>query len=183
MIEVLVAILVIAIGLLGIAALQARATSSEFESYQRSQAVSLAFDMAERIRTNRANKGFFKALSDATSGNGYFGTPGTNSYALDCSLLDRANQDLCEWNDLLLGAAETRSGSNLGAMAGARGCIFYDPTTEIAGAPDTGVFTVAVSWQGTLKTTQPSVHCGDGLYGSELQRRTVVLSFRLAKLD
>lgn len=183
MIEVLVAILVIAIGLLGIAGLQARATSSEFESYQRSQAVSLAFDMAERIRTNRANKGYFKAISNALTGTGYVGTVDGNNYALDCSLTDRATQDMCEWNNLLLGAAETRAGSNVGAMAGARGCIFYDATTEIAGAPDTGIFTVAVSWQGGLKTVQPSVHCGDGQYGDEKKRRTVVLNFRLAKLD
>lgn len=185
MIEVLVTIIIIAIGLLGLAALQARATNSEFESYQRSQAVSLAFDMAQRIRTNRANMGFFKNISIASDGTGYLGTNGAGSYALVCppaDPTDRASADLCEWSALLLGAAEKKAGNDVGAMIDARGCIFYDPTTEVAGAPDTGLFTVAVSWQGNIATTIPAVNCGNGLYGTEAKRRTLAFSFRMANL-
>lgn len=185
LIEVLVSIIVIAIGLLGLAALQARATNSEFESYQRSQAVSLAFDMVQRIRTNRANMGYFKTISDAATGADYLGSDGGDAYSLTCppaDPTDRAGQDLCEWNDLLLGAAETKAGSNVGAMAGARGCIFYDATSEVTGAPDSGLFTVAVSWQGNQDTVAPSVNCGNGEYGAETRRRTIRLSFRMAHL-
>lgn len=185
LIEVLVTIIIVAIGLLGLAALQARAYNSEFESYQRSQAVTLAYDMVERIRTNRAVLGNFKDISDAATGTGYLGTAGANSYSLTCppaSATDRAGQDLCEWNDLLQGAAETRSGSKVGAMAGARGCISYDDTTEVSGAPDSGLFTVAVSWQGSQDTVAPAASCGNGLYGAETKRRTIALSFRMASL-
>lgn len=52
MIEVLVAILVLAIGVLGFAGLQARAVQASGESYYRTQAMSIAQDLAERFRVN-----------------------------------------------------------------------------------------------------------------------------------
>ena len=50
MIEVLVALLIIVLELLGLAGLQVRMQQAEFESYQRAQAVILLQDMVERIR-------------------------------------------------------------------------------------------------------------------------------------
>ena len=55
LIEVLVAILICAFGLLGFAGMQARATSSEFEGFQRSQALVLIEDMVSRMNANRAH--------------------------------------------------------------------------------------------------------------------------------
>jgi type IV pilus assembly protein PilV len=57
LIEVLISILVIAIGLLGLAALQGKAQKAELESYQRSQALILLQDMSNRLRANRGDKG------------------------------------------------------------------------------------------------------------------------------
>ena len=53
LVEVLVAILVLAIGVLGFVALQYRAVEATAESVYRVQAVNLARDLAERIRVNR----------------------------------------------------------------------------------------------------------------------------------
>lgn len=183
LIEVLISIIIIAIGLLGLAGLQARAMNSEFESYQRAQAITLVHDMVERIRSNRATMGSFKYISDAAAGTGYLGT--SADHVLGCPPLDpndRVGLDLCEWHNLLLGAAETQAGNKIGAMAGARGCISYDATSEIAGVPDSGLFTVAVSWQGSQETTVPSVNCGNNQYGTETKRRTIALNFRMAHL-
>ena len=47
MIEVLVSLLVITFGLLGLAGLQTRMQQAEFESYQRSQALVLLYDMVD----------------------------------------------------------------------------------------------------------------------------------------
>lgn len=183
LLEVLISIVIIAIGILGLAGLQARATNAEFESYQRSQAIILANDMVDRIRMNRANKGSFKNISDSTTGTGYLGTTGDDSYAVSCPGSTQAEIDLCEWNDLLQGSNETLGTDQVGAMIGARGCIFYDSTTEVSGIADTGLFTVAVAWQGASDTVAPTVNCGNGLYGSETKRRVVTMSFRLAKLS
>src|SRR5207253_3006873 len=55
LIEVLVTIVILMIGLLGLAALQTNATVAEMEAYQRSQALVLVQDMADRIASNKLN--------------------------------------------------------------------------------------------------------------------------------
>ena len=55
LIEVLVALLVLAIGLLGLAALQAQGLRFNHDAYVRTQATHLAYDIVDRMRTNRAN--------------------------------------------------------------------------------------------------------------------------------
>lgn len=52
LIEILVTVVVTSLGLLGIAALQARGLQSNYDAYLYSQASALAYDMAERIRAN-----------------------------------------------------------------------------------------------------------------------------------
>ena len=52
LIEILVAVLVLALGLIGLAALQATGIKNVQTAYNRSQAVHLAQDMADRIRAN-----------------------------------------------------------------------------------------------------------------------------------
>lgn len=53
LVEVLVALLVLAIGLLGMAGLQTRGVSTNFSALQRSQAILYAHDIVERMRANR----------------------------------------------------------------------------------------------------------------------------------
>lgn len=55
LIEVLVAMLVLAIGLLGVAAMQMRGLQFSHDAYLRSQVSVLAYDMADLMRLNRAN--------------------------------------------------------------------------------------------------------------------------------
>lgn len=54
LIEVLVAILVLSVGLFGLGGLMITGMKNNQSSYQRTQATWLAYDMADRIRTNRA---------------------------------------------------------------------------------------------------------------------------------
>lgn len=53
LIEVLVTLVILAVGLLGVMALQARLQQSEMETYQRSQALLLLDDLAARMTANR----------------------------------------------------------------------------------------------------------------------------------
>ncbi len=52
LIEVLIAMVILAVGLLGLAALQATSLRNDQSAYNRSQATQLAYDMADRIRAN-----------------------------------------------------------------------------------------------------------------------------------
>lgn len=72
LIEVLVALVVLAIGVLGYVMLQMRALEATAESAQRIQAINIARDLAERIRVNRDGwtftampKSYLTELSDA----------------------------------------------------------------------------------------------------------------------
>lgn len=53
LLEVLVAMVVLAIGLLGLASLQSTAMQFASSAYLRSQAANFAYDMADRMRVNR----------------------------------------------------------------------------------------------------------------------------------
>jgi type IV pilus assembly protein PilV len=63
LIEILVALLVLAIGLLGMASLQTTSLQQTTGSQARTQAILLAEDMVERIRANRSNLASY-TLSD-----------------------------------------------------------------------------------------------------------------------
>lgn len=54
LLEVLIAVIVLSIGILGVAGLQVFALRANQVSYQRSQAVVLAADISDRMRVNRA---------------------------------------------------------------------------------------------------------------------------------
>jgi len=166
LIEVLIAILICAFGLLGFAGMQARATSSEFEAFQRSEALVLVEDMVSRINANRAHAGDYVSAGLLGAG-----------AAADCTALTAAALDLCEWSNLIRGSAETRGGSGVGSMIGARGCITRPATS-------TDRYTVAIAWQGILPTGAPSSPCGagDAAFPDETLRRATTATVCVALL-
>lgn len=168
LIEVLVTILILMVGLLGLAGLQGRALTAQMESYQRSQALILLKDMADRINANRKN-----AADYVTAG---LGTGAACPAAVAGNI---ASADLNEWCEALLGAAETQGGASVGAMIGARGCV-YEITPLAAGVM--GEYLIAVAWQGLNSTAVPAVDCGEGAYGNEAKRRVVTLPISIASL-
>ncbi|MBM3343260.1 MAG: type IV pilus modification protein PilV [Betaproteobacteria bacterium] len=162
LIEVLVTIVIVALGLLGLAALQARIQTSELEAYQRMQALVLLQDMVDRIKSNRGQAVQYIANAGTASG-------------LDCSSNPTSGylKDLCDWNSTLLGASEsiTTGGvtTAVGAMIGARGCI----TNPVATMPYEFVF--AVAWQGLTATSVPTAStCGQDQFGANDAFRRVL---------
>jgi len=169
MMEVLITIVILTVGLLGVAGLQARMQLAEVESYHRSHAIVLLQDMVDRVAANRRN-----AMNYVTA------TPlGTGNAVQSCIGLTGSAYDLCEWNNALLGASETSSGGQeVGAMIGARGCISNVSATMPR------EFTVAVVWQGVAPTAAPTATtCGQGLYGDEQTRRALVANIKIGCLQ
>jgi len=176
MIEVLVALLILTVGLLGVAGLQARMQTAEIEAFQRAQAIVLVQDMVDRINANRVNAASY-ATGSVTLGTGT---------TLDCtSLTSVMLKDKCEWSSAMLGDAETRviSGTTtkIGAMNEARGCI----TVPVATMPREVV--IAVVWQGIASTVVPTAtNCGQGeaAYGSDGKlRRALIARVKIACLQ
>ncbi len=103
LLEILIAVLVMAIGLLGIAALQTAGIQFNRGAYFRSQATSLAYDIADRMRANR----------DAARGGAYnvaFANPAPNC-APAAGGGTVAEQDIAEWHASLACALPLGNGS------------------------------------------------------------------------
>lgn len=220
MVEILVTLIILMVGLLGLAGLMVQSQRSEMESYQRVQALVLLQDMAGRINANRGAATCYAYTSTAigtpylgTSGTGIatIPVPATACTAAAITAIypsmpaatatlqaTRAVADMNAWHSALLGAAETDvNNANVGAMVNARGCVSYGGTaTELtnpangAAITGTGVYTIAVAWQGLGDTFAPpapvnnaaAMSCGKGLYVAETRRRVVSLTLRTASL-
>lgn len=63
LIEVLAAVLVLAVGVIGFAGLQMRAVQSSGDAYYRTQAMAIAQDLAERVRINNTQMSTYLAAS------------------------------------------------------------------------------------------------------------------------
>jgi type IV pilus assembly protein PilV len=94
LVEVLVALLVLAIGLLGLATLQTVGIKFNQESYLRSQAVLIAYDIIDRIRANPAAKSAGSYDSVTTSAT-Y--TAPTCTGAVNCTTSQIVTYDLANW--------------------------------------------------------------------------------------
>lgn len=183
MLEVLVAIVITVFGLLGLIGMQAVAHQAELESYQRAQALILLNDMVERINSNRGSATCYAITNAATgtpylgtaTGGGYAGTPNCTAGYVNTQTKALADSGMASWDQLLQGSAEVGSAGNIGAMAGARGCVSFDPVAN--------VYTIAVAWQGMTDTFAPVVNCANGLYGPETKRRVVWTTLQIAKLS
>jgi type IV pilus assembly protein PilV len=91
LVEVLVALLLLAIGVVGFAALQVRAVTASSEAFQRSQAMVIARDMGERIRVNvGARSEYFLASNWALS------TAPANCRQSNCTAAQLAQYDIVE---------------------------------------------------------------------------------------
>lgn len=184
LIEVLISLLIVTLGLLGLAGMQAVAQRSEMDSYQRAQALVLVQDMVDRLNANRKVAGCYAFTP--TNGSVWAGTSAT---APTCTAAfgtaqqrAQADADMLAWHNLLTGAAEALSGNQVGAMVGARGCVVLDTTV----VPN--IYRVQVAWQGMVPTVNPTsidatLTCGTGQYGSELQRRVISQAFPMACLN
>lgn len=183
MIEVLVTLVIVAFGLLGIVGMQARLQVSEMEAYQRSQALLLLNDMANRMAVNRKNHSSYPDAATTTSPLG-LGTTCANVNV--ASPTPVAQLDLREWCNALQGAGETTSGAKVGAMVGGRGCI------ESIGVAPAVAYRVTVAWQGLTPISAPpvAIACGANSYNAtgtacveDRCRRTVTTIVRIATLS
>jgi type IV pilus assembly protein PilV len=179
MIEILVTVVVIAVGLLGLGALHVRVQQAELEAYQRIQALTLLSDMVDRINANRQTAPCY-AFTTA-GGVPYLGTPGASHLgAPTCTGYGSAStqalalNDMTAWDGFLNGNSETQGGNAVGAMIGARGCVSFDATTNS--------YTVAIAWQGITDVAAPAVSCANNLYGAETKRRVVWTTLSIANL-
>ena len=186
LIEVLVALMILGLGMLGIVALSMHGQRAYVESTQRSEAVRYVEEMADRIRANTqvaldptfirfyvdpAGSATPDLLGDGSEFDNVLGASptGVNCNAAVCTPQQLAQFDRAWWDGLLSGQI-----SQVGLL-GAVGCI-----TQVAGAVPRA--RVSVAWQGMRETTDSggangpfaAITCGDVAFAGDLASRRLV---------
>jgi type IV pilus assembly protein PilV len=143
MVEVLVALVVLSVGLLGVASLFVTTMQAKGSAQSRMQAINLAADIADRIRANRGAGSAYAVADTAT-----LGTPSTNcvdgaSAAVVCTAAQMAAHDLYLWSNqvtqMLPGRSPKRS-------------ITVDTTTT----PTT--YTITIKWTEQTSAADGLIH-------------------------
>jgi type IV pilus assembly protein PilV len=189
LIEVLIAMLVLAVGILGLMGLQINGKRTNYEALQRSAAVGLAQDIINRMRANSnvAPTGtFLDANYDTVTltytgdgvGGGAITTTPTNCVTANCSTIALAAYDLWAWENKLDDAVTSNG------LINPTGCIDVDLSPA-----DGSLVTVIVAWESKIDLDQTALvarmptgmNCGAGKYGtSDTRRQAVVIATFLA---
>ncbi len=98
LLEVMVALVIFSIGLLGLAGLESQSLRYNHSAYLRTQASYLAYDILDRMRANRATalNNNYNASPTSTGTN-----HNCNTATATCSTIDMAQHDIYEWKQQL----------------------------------------------------------------------------------
>jgi len=133
LIEILVTVLVLAVGLLGMASLTVGSLKNNQGAFLRTQATILAYDMADRMRANSAEAiaGSYDGLKTKTASAASCGKSG-------CTGSERVAADLYAWKQQVEGV-----NGSMAMLPGGEGEI-----SGGGGATNAGnVFTITITWK------------------------------------
>ncbi len=135
LLEVLIALLVLSIGLLGLAALQTVGLKFNTQSYQRTQAVLNAYDIIDRIRANPG--GMTSGRYDAVDLNAAAPTL-PDCQTTTCNATTMADYDIAQWKASVAGLLSQGKG------AVCRGTL--NPALDTCTAAAGTRFQVGIEW-------------------------------------
>jgi len=153
MIEVLVTLIILSIGLLGLAGLQANSMTNNHNAYLKSQAIIMANDIADRMRANivGVRDGNYNSITTIPS------DPGCISAG--CSPAQMSTHDAFEWgtmlSDELPAGAGTVIGTGFPIGAGPPAAAGAGPITTVA-----GIFVITIRWD---EARTGGTDCNNGL--------------------
>jgi type IV pilus assembly protein PilV len=139
LIEVLVSIVVLAVGLLGVAGLQMFSLKNTHSAYMRSQATLLAYDIIDSIRANPAAMASYAVAMGAFPGGTYATCVGTSA---NCTTSQMAIFDLHQWK-CTLGLWSGGAHCNSGGLENITGLLPNGDASVVVSGDDV---TVTVRW-------------------------------------
>lgn len=155
LVEILVAVLVLSVGLLGVIELHIVAKRGSVESLYYSQAMAMANDMAERIRLNPLQRDSYVGSDYGTGTIIQPSTQCTGSASQDCTNEELVSWDRFQWANMLAGAQQVMNTSAIGAPPQAVGCV-YVMGNDVE---------IMVTWQGTNETSDSANNKGSMAMG------------------
>jgi type IV pilus modification protein PilV len=143
LVELLAAVIVLSIGLLGVAKLSLGSVQANGSAYMRSQATELIQQIVDDMRANQPEAtagGYNLAMTSSMA------APSTNCETTTCTAVQVANFDLATWVNRL-------NASNGGALPSGAGAVTVTQATNpVTGSPEyTAV--VTVQWDDTVAQT------------------------------
>jgi type IV pilus assembly protein PilV len=188
LIEVLIAVLILAVGILGLATMQLGAKRASFEATQRSIATSMARDILERMRSNPGELDTYAAAASDLVVDTYTGTAGTDCSAVSCTTPQLAAYDMWDWTRMIQGDRTKLAGAAAGGLLNSVVCLHNNAGT----APTDGLVTVVIAWRGITEIDQTVMddpgglgltECGPGQFdsatvtGDRLRRQLTMTTF------
>ena len=174
LIEVLVALVIVALGVLSLTALQVVSKRNTLDAAQHSDAAFLAQNLLERMRGNASTPALAAYLSAASVGlgNGVQANGPACSKAVPCTPQQLAQHDLDQWERLLDGLQEQLGDDITGGLDDGRACL------EGPAGGGSGLYSVTIVWRGGVSlpdgADQPACGRDLGLYGEDnTLRRTL----------
>lgn len=159
LLEVMIAMVIFSIGLLGLASLQAISMQNEHASYSRSQAILLAYEMADRITVTPSGSPSYVITATTTTVPGYTGS--TMCTVNDCTTTNIVSFDMGLWK-----------GSIGDLLPGGKGSIARDVTVGVI------THTITVHWDED-RTGVTGTNCTNGTPDSSTDLRCFQLVVRL----
>ncbi len=121
LLEVMIAMVIFAVGVLGLAGMQALALENSFESASRNQAIILAYSMSDRMLANRQGGDAYRIDSALTP------TPQTDCSIAECATTaEIVMYDQSEWKQTLAQQLLAGDGSITGASPNFTITVFWD---------------------------------------------------------
>jgi type IV pilus assembly protein PilV len=165
LVEVLIALFILAVGILGIIGLQLFAKQTNVDAIQRTAASALATDVVERMRMNKsALPSYISTVVPVPSDAAMPTTCGNSTAPCDPTLV--AARDLALWHALISGAAaESAAGNNSGGLTTPSACIIQNPDGK---AIEVGEheYRIVIAWRGPTALTNPGGDtCGEDSTG------------------
>jgi len=113
LLEVMVAMVIFAVGMLGLAGIQALSLEGSHSSYSRSQAVLLAYEMVDRMKANSsAGANYISTAATAVA------QPATLCDGATCGAAQMASFDLWQWKQAIQNSLLSGKGSVASATVG-----------------------------------------------------------------
>lgn len=158
LIEVMVALFIFSVGILGIISLQLFAKQNNYDAIQRTTASALASSIVEKMRINSGTIGSYLGTAEPVADTAI---PTTCSTSPGCSPNLLAQHDLQEWYSLISGATEnTQDATNAGGLTAPSACITRDPLGK--GSSGDNEYRVTIAWRGRSAISNPTADtCGE----------------------
>lgn len=166
LIEILIAMVILSIGILGVTALQLVSKRNNSDAAQQAEAATLVLEMVERMRTNSSSAALAAYVAnEPASIRANPPTPDPDCSALaNCVPLDLVTYDFAVWERSLAGVDERLDGENTGGLLNPVVCV--DGPAGIS-----GTYTVTIAWRGgAALPNDAGVACGAGATGAGGER-------------